>query len=358
MRRTAALGFVTGLALAAAGASRADEVNYTAYYYWDEVENQVATTSFSMAKTLWTRMVGLLDIELDQVTVPALDVDATSGASRPKRNATREFRKSRGQIIAGGEQALGEDTRLAASYYFSQEPDYGSQAVVGTFTQELFQKNTTLALRGQYTWDQVGELTQDGGLLNRFKETHQGSLTLTQLLSRTTFARMGGDVYRLKGYLSDPYREDAHPGERWRQAAWGELSQYLTGLEGSVVLSGRYYWDDWDVSSKTAKLKLNKYVNKDWIVSPWYRYHIQSQAFFAGQPATAELHTSDYKLTGFESNTMGADVTWFLRSLGRKRRNLDFLTGSSLSFMYFHYFNNTPGNFSCDVLQTKINFSY
>jgi hypothetical protein len=107
-----------------------------------------------------------------------------------------------------------------------------------------------------------------------------------------------------------------------------------------------------------VKLKLNKYVSKDWIVGPWYRYYIQSQAFFAARPAADEFHSGDYKLSAFESNTMGVDATWFLRSLGRTRRALEFLSGSSLSVMYFHYFNNTPGTFSCDVLQTKVNFSY
>jgi hypothetical protein len=352
---------------AAATIASADQVEYTAYWFKDNKENRVVTTSFSLAKTLWQRTMLLLDVELDQLSVPALD--GISGASRPQRQATREFRKSRGQIIAGVDQALGEDTRLAANYYFSQEVDYKSQAVVGTLTREFFRKNFTVALRGQYTFDRVGEITSTGVLIERPKEVHQAALTLTQLLSPTTIIRLGGDGFRLQGFLSDPYRlveypdgelrPETHPSERWRQAAWGEISQYLRGLDGSLVLNYRYYWDDWEVDSHTLQLKLNKYVTQDWILSPEYRYYIQNGAWFYEDGNRGEYITGDYKLKPFESNTMGVGVTWFLRSLSRNRQHLDFLEGSSVALLYFHYFNDaeSPG-FSADVLEARVKFDY
>ena len=86
---------------------------------------------------------------------------------------------------------------------------------------------------------------------------------------------------------------------------------------------------------------------------------ILTGADFAANSPDKQFHTSDYKLTAFESNTMGADLTWYLRSLGRKRASLDFLANSSVSLLYFHYFNNAQGGrFSCDVVQTRIGFSY
>lgn len=361
------------LVLGAAALGGADQVEYTAYHFSDNKRNSVATTSFSMAKTLFRRTMVLLDIELDQVTLPALD--GVTGASRPPRRGTQELRKSRGQIIAGLEQALGSDTRVAGTYYFSREDDYGSQSVVGSLSRELFRKNLTVSLRGQYTWDEVGEITRSGGLINRFKEVHSASLSVTQLLSPTTVLRAGGDGYRLRGFLSDPYRlvavpgrqdpladetlPENHPSERWRQAAWGEVSQYLKGLEGSLVLNYRYYWDDWSLESHTVQLKLNKYVTPDWILSPEYRYYIQTGASFYEDGNKGEFFTGDYKLTPFESNNLGAGVTWFLRSLGRKRPGLDFLSNSSLAVLYFHYFNNARNEgFAADVVEARIKFSY
>lgn len=360
--------------LACAAVLPADQVEYTAYSFTDNRENSVATTSFSLAKTLWQRTMVLLDIELDQLTFPPLD--GVTGASRPPRQGTREFRKSRGQVIAGFEQAMGGNTRAAANYYFSQEVDYSSQAVVGTLTQELFQKNLTLSLRGQYTWDSVGEITRSGALINRFKEVHQASLTVTQLLSPTTILRFGGDGYRLQGFLSDPYRKvsmpdpanplgapvdltEHHPSERWRQAAWVEMSRYLRGLDGSLTANYRYYWDDWKVRSHTLQLKLNKYVTPDWIFSPEYRYYIQTGAWFLENGNRGEFFTGDYKLKPFESNNMGAGVTWYLRSLGRKRPGLDFLSNSSVAILYFHYFNDADEEkFSANVLESRVKFTY
>ena len=371
--RRPSLARAAALLLAGAAFSFADQVEYTAYSFKDNKENTVATTSFSLAKTLWDRTMVLLDIELDQLTIPALD--GVTGASRPPRQGTREFRKSRGQIIGGLEQTLGSDTRLAMNYYFSQEVDYRSQAVVGTLTQEMFQKNFTIALRGQYTMDSVGEITSSGALINRFKEVHQASITMTQLLTPTTIVRVGGDGYRLQGFLSDPYRlvrapslsdplafenrAENHPNQRWRQAAWVELSQYLRGLDGSVVANYRYYWDDWEIKSQTVQLKLNKYVTPDWIFSPEYRYYIQSGAWFYEDGNKGEFFTGDYKLTPFESNNMGAGITWYLRSLGRKRPGLEFLSNSSVAVLYFHYFNDALGsNFSANVLESRIKFTY
>lgn len=343
-----------------AGAVGADEMEYSGYDVSDERENDVASTTFSLSKTFWQRTKAFLDIELDQVTVPALSPDGISGASRPRRNATRDFRKSRGQIMAGLEQGLGPDTRVAGNFYFSQEVDYASRGVMGSITQELLQKNLTLQLSGQYLADDVGEITLSGALVNRFKETHQGSLAATQLLSRTTILRLGADGFRQAGFLSDPYLVSSHPAERWRQAGWGEIRQYLPGLEGALHLHYRYYWDDWGIESQSVRLQLHKYLSPDWILSPWYRYYTQGGAAFAdNNPATDVHYTSDAKLKAYESNTMGAELTWYLRSLGRKRQALDFLGTSSVHLYYFRYFRSDHlGKPADNVVQGRLNFDY
>lgn len=346
-------------AAALAGQARADEMESSGYDVSDERDNGVASTGFSLSKTFWQRTKILLEIDLDQVTVPALSPDGISGASRPRRNATREFRKSRGQIITGLEQGLGPDTRVAANYYFSHEVDYASQGVMGSIARDFLQKNFTLQLSGQYLADDVGEITQTGALINRFKETRQASLAATQLLSRTTIFRTGADGFRQEGFLSDPYLPSAHPAQLWRQAVWAEVRQYLPGLEGAVHLHYRYYWDDWSKESHAVRLQLHKYLSPDWIFSPWYRYYIQSGAFFADSPGTAEFHTSDPKQLAYESNMFGAELTWYLRSLARKRKDLDFLGSSSLHILYFRYFRaDHLGRPADNVAQARLNFDY
>jgi len=152
--------------------------------------------------------------------VPPL-TDATTGASRPARQSNSEFRKNRGQIIAGIGQDLGDNTRLTASYYFSREPDYRSQSILGGITQDFNQKNFTVALRAHYILDSVGEILADGSVLNRGKETHQASLILTQLLSPTSVLRAGADAGRVqasKRSLSQA-RTPGHAGHRYRAAS-------------------------------------------------------------------------------------------------------------------------------------------
>ena len=353
---------------------QADQIEYTAYYFGDNSENTVATSSFSLAKTLWQRTMVMLDVELDQTTVPPLD--GVTGASRPVRQSKSDFRKNRGQIIAGVEQGLGDNTKVIGSYYFSQEVDYSSQSFIGGITQDLFEKNFTVSLRGQYTLDSVGEISSTGAINNQFKETHQASIIMTQLLSPTTILRVGGDGMRNHGFLGDPYRKVAipqagdptrkdtiperHPTLRYRQAAWAEISQYLRGLEGSIIVNYRYYWDDWGVNSHTVALKINKYITPDWILTPEYRYYEQTEADFGNYGGGIQaFDRADYKLSIFNSNTVGMGATCFLRAFSKKHPTWDFLTNSSVSLMYFRYFNDTaPSNFSANVLETRVKFTF
>jgi hypothetical protein len=363
------------LALGAACAlARADQVEYSLYYFGDNGDNTVATTSFSLAKTLWHRTMILLDVELDQTTVPPLD--GITGASRPARQSKSAFKKNRGQIIGGIEQGLGDNTRLVGSYYFSQEVDYQSQALIGGITQDFAQKNFTVSLLAQYTMDLVGEIKADGKITDNFKESHQASLGLTQLLSPTAVLRGGVDAMRMSGYLSDPYRKvtiptadplvddtvaERHPDQRYRGALWGEISKYVADVDGAFIVNYRYYQDDWGVSTHTATFTLNKYITKDFILSPQYRYYDQGGATFSEytRDGTTVFDAADYKLQKFGSNGAGLSLTCFLRFFGRNHPNWDFLNQTTVALDYYHYFNDlAPTKFSADLVEGRIRFSF
>src|SRR4051812_37087951 len=66
--------FAGAIGLAGMGLAAADEIEYSIYHVSDHSNTTVSGTSFSLAKTLFQRTMVLLDIELDQVTVPPLDV--------------------------------------------------------------------------------------------------------------------------------------------------------------------------------------------------------------------------------------------------------------------------------------------
>jgi hypothetical protein len=350
-----------------------DQMGFTSYFFSDSGENSVVTTSFSLAKKVLHQTALLLDIELDQVTVPA--VTAVTGATRPQRHINEPYEKSRGQVILGMEQGLGQTTTFAANVYRSQETDYISTSAIATLSQELYDRNTTVTLRGQYNADLVGKIHPDGSLENQRKKVYTGTLNISQILSPTTVFDLGYDYVYLHGYLSDPYRQvkvinsfgetvttdELHPAKRTRQAVSGKITQMIAPVKASVIGSYRYYFDSWKVKSHTAEIRLNKYILNDLVFGVNYRYYAQNGAYFtlgkyAGDQFLAnDFRTADYKLKKFGSNNFGFSLEYLLRGLGNANPDLEFLQNSSVEVMYFRYFNDL--NFTADIVQVAVKVS-
>lgn len=369
----ACLTLLLHLSAGRAAAQEGDQMGFTTYYFTDSGDNSVMTTSFRLAKKLVEATVFMIDIELDNVTVPA--VTAVTGATRPQRRKTEPFEKSRGQIILGVEQGLGAATAVAANVYRSQEVDYVSTAAIGTLRQELNSQNTTLVLRGQYNADLVGKIGESGDLVNRKKKSATGALSLAQILSPTTVVDVSYDLVHTWGFLSDPYRQvrayqmdgtsvlvdELHPVNRTRHAGTARISQMVPGIRSALIGSYRYYTDTWKVRSHTAEVKLNTYVVGDLILGIDYRYYTQTAAWFtreryAGAEFSADaFRTADYKLKRFGSNNVGFSLTYLLRGLVKASPDLEFLEDSAIEVMYFRYFNDL--DFSADILQASVRFS-
>jgi hypothetical protein len=355
-----------------AAPGRADRIEYSVAKFDDNAQNEVASTSFSLLKTLFERTRLMLDIELDQTTVPPLAFDGVTGASRPARQSKSAFLKNRGQFIAGVQRDLFSATEVSADLYFSQEVDYRSLSAVAGVSQGFAQNNFTVALTGQYTVDSVGEITSDGSLLNRGKEIHKGNLQITQLLSPQSYVRLGLDGERDHGFLSDPYRtveiggdtvRENVPSLRFRTAAWLEYSKYLASVAASWSAEYRYAWDDWGLKAHEAWFKLNKYVTPDWILSAQYRYAIQGGIDF-GEYGRASPGTyfapGDYKLRDGEFHLVGIGSTLYLRAFCRRHPDWDFLRRSSVGLKYGRYFNNDPQEdyFSSNLFEARLRFDF
>ncbi len=349
-----------------------ERMGYTSYYFSDSGGNSVVTNSFNLAKKLLKRTVLLLDLEVDHVSVPPLD--GVSGATRPKRQRNKTFEKTRGQAILGLEQGIDGNTSMAVNLYRSQEVDYVSSSIIGSFTRELFSKNTTISLRGQYIDDLVGKILENGDLENRGKQSLWFKAGFGQVLSQNTVLDLSYDMLRHEGFLSDPYRQvqvfdqnnafelsdELHPGKRVRQAVAGKLSQYIPDVRASLMGSYRYYFDDWQVKSQTLELQFNKYVFKNLISRFNYRYYTQTGSYFTRdryvgeQFLNDEFRTSDYKLQSFNSNNFGVSVTYLLRGLAESNRDFEFLSASTIELRYFRYFNTL--DFSANIFQMNVNF--
>ncbi len=353
-------------------ASEGDKVGYTTYYFTDSGNNEVITTSFTIAKKILARTAILLDIELDKVTVPP--VDGATGATRPSRRSDEAFEKNRGQVIVGFEQGIGGNTAFAVNAYRSQEVDYLSNAAVLTISQDLFQRNTTVTVKGQDNIDQVCEILDNGDVVNRDKDVITGALSISQVLSTTTVLNLSYDYMQQTGFLSDPYRRvqifdqnnafeliaEKHPDKRTRQAGTMKLSQLITPVDASIIASYRYYFDDWDVDSHTAEFRFNKYITQSWILGFNYRYYQQSGSDFYQDRYTTNIQTedlfrtADYKLNPFSSNSFGFNVRLLFKQFSEKP-GWEFLEKSSFEIMYFRYVNDL--DFSADIFQGSLNFA-
>jgi hypothetical protein len=371
--RSAVFILLAACAVCRATAQEGDQMGFTTYYFTDSGDNRVITTSFRLAKKLVEATVFMIDIELDNVTVPA--VTAVTGATRPQRRKSEPFEKSRGQIIVGVEQGFGAATSVAANVYRSQEVDYVSTAAIATFRQELNNQNTTVVLRGQYNADLVGKILDNGDLEHQKKKTATGALNLAQILSPTTVLDLSYDMAYSWGFQSDPYRrvrvyatdgtsaltDELHPHARTRHAGTVRCSQMIPGIRAALIGSYRYYMDTWEVKSHTAELKLNKYVVSDLVLGMDYRFYAQTDAWFTRERYTGPeflldaYRTADYKLKRFSSNNVGLSLTYLLRGLMKANPDLEFLQDSAIELMYFRYFNDL--DFSADIIQASIRFS-
>jgi len=273
------------------------------------------------------------------------------------------------------EQGIGGNVSVAANFYRSQEVDYISSAAVGTLSVDMFRKNTTLTLRGQYNSDKVGKILESGDVFNQNKYVFTGAVNLTQVLSPTTVLDVAFDIVYLKGLLSDPYLQvnviddaggtvlvdELHPSKRTRRAGTARVSQFIPSIRASLIGSYRYYGDTWSVRSHTAELKLNKYVTNDLVFGVDYRYYSQNGAYFyrpqydGGNFTTVDYRTVDYKLTPFASNNFGLSLSLMLRAFGKPGSDLEFLENSSLELTYYRYFNTL--DFSADIIQFAVKFS-
>jgi hypothetical protein len=231
-------------------------------------------------------------------------VDAISGASL-------NYRDTRQELGVTFIRHLGE-TDFKPSYIRSQEDDYTSQTLALGLSQNLFSRDSNLALdyrhsdnQSQPVWNpaQVEELGTD-----------TATLTLTQVLTRRSELRLDGELSDLRGFLSNPYSfvqvgnlttqplAETEPDER-RQMVLGGVFKQSLGWDSAVELDYRYYSDDWDVTAHTVQGQIGKQLGGFTLEAAW-RHYTQSQAwFFRNFYQQGQAYMSrDLKLAAFSDN--------------------------------------------------------
>ncbi len=220
---------------------------------------------------------------------------------------------------------------ITPGFAYSKEHDYESYGISLNDAIELNEKNTTLQFGVSHNFDSV----RHDGTLWTDKQSTQGFIGISQLLSPkdvfTAAFTFGND----SGYLSDPYRaaeylvefgfgigvKERRPSHRNKEILFTSLTHHFDSLDASIEASYRFYHDSYDVNSHTAMLGWHQWLGKHLMVEPLFRFSEQSAAsfyttgfegsFFAVQPDNnvPGMHSSDYRLSHFYSLDYGLQAT-------------------------------------------------
>ena len=239
----------------------------------------------------------------------------------------------------------------------SNEYDYKSFGVGGSYTRLMNAQNTELTLRAstyQDGWKLIYpiELREREGLLEQTgRQSYALGVNLSQIVSSRMQGMLSLDLVQQNGLLSTPFqrvyfvdvadrfREDFPladdierlPDARTKLAVGGRLHTYLN--ERLVLRTFyRYYVDDWGIASNTLSVELPVKLGTLFTVRPGYRYYDQTAAdYFAPYNAhlsTEKYYTSDYDLAQFTAGqySLGLSYTDILtqrRVLGWNLKRVD-----------------------------------
>jgi hypothetical protein len=344
-----------------------EKVSFRSNFFSDNSGTSVQSPSLEIWKHLVGELVFKLRYMVDRVNIPPIrgitaaptPTDGITGASRPigaDDPANLAWTKQRNEVTAAVELP-----GVKASYYHSDEIDYVGRLAGASLNFDMNRKNTNVATGYSYGWDTIAPLGQD---TVHTLATHSVNLTITQVLTPKTIARLGADVSYVSGFQSNPYRTvfagdivyEQHPRKRTRGALFVNLNHYLE-TRTALNVEYRYYADDWEVKSHTIGTYFYQYFSQNFLFRWRYRYYDQTAAsFYAPIYAGGEQFlTSDYKLEAFNAHLFGFKIEYKLHDLV-KNGFFNFLSSSTFEAKYERYFSSNK--FTADIYQFALVVNY
>jgi hypothetical protein len=332
------------LSIAATGGEM-DHISYKFQLYDDNNDVRVVTNTTEISKSLGEHVHLGIAYLADGITGASRkddrgDIDGITAAS-----VTRESRQEVTGALSGTfdltrvfkrESEALNPTTIGITGINSVETDYRSRTLGASFSQDLFQRNTTLGFSFIKSFDDLdpaprfinSTLLQDVGW-NYFgegkRQTDKINVSLTQGITVTTVAAfIWGYVYD-RGYLAKPYyvyeidnvyKHEKLPAERRNMTFTGRINQYIPTKYGLALhCDYRLFYDSWDLVSHTASLKIYYRFAEKFIIEPSYRYYTQTSAFFYEDEYTGDpvYLTTDLKYRECMSNTFGLKLIYELK---------------------------------------------
>jgi hypothetical protein len=251
------------------------------------------------------------------------------------------------------------ELHLGAFVRYSREPDYFSHTAGLSATHEVWGRTGTIGLNFAFTHDDIEPRPP---LIPRDLDVWFGGLSYDQILSPTTRALVGYELYYLHGFYGNPYishpnlgREDL-PENRVRHALSLHVAQYLPSLAMGLQLHYRFYIDQeaftstdpWGLTAHTLEGRLYKALGQHLELRLSYRYHGQGNAeFWCDARADIgcygmmpEYHSWDVKFGGLQTHLPELKVIWDMHALARFP-GLAWLAPGSVEVSYGYFFETS-----------------
>jgi hypothetical protein len=221
---------------------------------------------------------------------------------------------------------------ITPSISYSTESDYVSYVGALNYGLALNQKNTTL----NFGWAHNSDSVRDDLGVWQDKRVDSFFGGVVQLLSPKSFVTFNLTYVNEGGYLTDPYRgvmfvptnfeelqkdpdepstdPEVRPDERERFTTYLAYNHFIDPLNGAVECIYRFSVDTWDINAHMADLRWHQKIGPGLVLSPSFRYYIQSAAdfYYSGLVPSRDLdhYSSDYRLSKMQTFNLGIRLTW------------------------------------------------
>lgn len=317
---------------------RISEVNLVSGYYSQNGNHSAVTGGIGTEKL--TDISNTIDVKLTRFDQRAREhnlnlevgLDHYTSASSDKINpytltsasySDTRFYPSIGYSIKNA--ATGNTVGATAS--FSNEFDYISKGLGVNFAKASKDNNREFAVKLQAYLDQwkvilpieLRDFRKDEGYKPR--NSYSASFTYSQVVNQRFQFILLADLVTQKGLLGTSYQRvyfkdgsenyEHMPSSRFKVPVGIRASYFLSDR---VIVRAwyRFYKDNWGVKAHTADLEVPVKITPFVSVSPFYRYYTQTAAnYFApygAHDASEPFFTSDYDLSKFHSQFLGANV--------------------------------------------------
>ncbi|RZJ72719.1 DUF3570 domain-containing protein [Flavobacterium sp.] len=262
-----------------------------------------------------------LEVGIDHYSSASSDKIDPSTVSSASYSDTRVY-----PSLSYGLENESTGSAFSAGVSSSSEFDYQSFGANIGYAKKTRDKSGEFSARFQAYIDQIKlitpiELRTSDSYATDNRNTFALSLTYAQIVNKEFQLLFSADVIRQDGYLGLPFHRvyfndqsvhQEHLPDSRLKIPLAVRGSYFLGDNVIIRAYYRYYQDDWKLSAHTFDLEVPVKLSSFVSVSPFYRFYAQTGtkyfAPYGAHSAADEFYTSNYDLSTFDSNFLGAGI--------------------------------------------------